>query len=122
MKITHIEVRAGRVFNHPYESYSNLQPSVVLQANLEEGDDPDEAVRQLQAKAEGLVEDHKRSLLGEIEELYHLSQAQQEAHSLEASMERAQARLKKLREDHPEAFSQQQLLTEDVQAPEADES
>ena len=39
MKITNIVVRAGRTFNHPHESYSNLKPEVELTATLDEGDD-----------------------------------------------------------------------------------
>jgi len=69
MQITEIAVKAGRVFNHPHESYSNLQPSIELRAKLDPGEDPDVCARALQLRAETLVETHKQGMLESIETL-----------------------------------------------------
>lgn len=102
MTITKITVTAGRTFNHPHEQYSNLRPEVTLEASLAEGADPVEAVRRLQAQAEGLVEDHKQGMLKSIEELYQLSERQAEMRGLQKELERAQGKLDELRRQHPE--------------------
>jgi hypothetical protein len=101
MKIQQITVTAGRTFNHPHEQYSNLRPEVVLTATLEAGDDPEQCARTLQAKAEGLVEDHKQGMLRSIEELYQLSARQAEMRGLEKELKRAQDRLDEIRKEHP---------------------
>lgn len=102
MKITNIVVRAGRTFNHPHESYSNLKPEVELTATLEDGDDAKTAVQHLQTQAEGLVEDHKQGLLKSIEELHQLSERTAEVQGLQRQLEQAQARLNMIREQNPE--------------------
>lgn len=102
MKIQTITVIAGRTFNHPHEQYSNLRPEVALTATLDPADDPAAATKELQAKAEGLVEDHKQGMLKSIEELYQLSQHQAEVRGLESQLKRAQDRLKEIRQEHPQ--------------------
>jgi hypothetical protein len=102
MKITNITVTAGRTFNHPHEAYSNLRPEVVMTATIEDGEDPHVAVRDLQQRAEGLVEDHKRSLLHSIEELYELTEKQAEMRGLQQTLSKAQQRLEEIRTKHPE--------------------
>ncbi|TXH09641.1 MAG: hypothetical protein E6R03_16485 [Hyphomicrobiaceae bacterium] len=101
MKITEITVTAARTFNHPYEQYSNLRPEVVLRATLDEGEDVNAATRALQAKAEGLVEDHKRGMLKSIEELYQLNLQQQEMQGLERTLRGAQQRIEEIRKQNP---------------------
>lgn len=101
MKIQTITVTAGRTFNHPHEQYSNLRPEVSMTATLEDGEDPVKAVQELQARAEQIVEDHKRGLLGSIEELYQLNERQAEVRGLQNELKRAQDRLNKIREEHP---------------------
>lgn len=102
MKINTITVTAGRTFNHPHEQYSNLRPEVVMSATLEDGEDPHLAVRDLQQRAEGLVEDHKRGLLNSIEELYQLTERQAEVRGLQNELKRAQERLDGIRKEHPQ--------------------
>jgi hypothetical protein len=102
MKITEIIVNAGRTFNHPYEQYSNLKPGVTLKATVEDGEDPAAVVRELQHRAEGWIEDHKHGLLKSIEELYQLTQRQQEVRGLQAELRRAQDRLDRIRSENPE--------------------
>lgn len=97
MKVTEIVVSAGRTFNHPYESYSNLKPGLTLKATLEDGEDATEAIKTLQAKAESLVEDHKRHLLNSLEEIHDLQNKQREAADLERTIQRAQSSLDRLR-------------------------
>lgn len=101
MKINTITVTAGRTFNHPHEQYSNLRPEVSMTATLEDGEDATVAVRELQARAEQLVEDHKRGLLGSIEELYQLTERQAEVRGLQTELKHAQERLDKIRTEHP---------------------
>lgn len=106
MKITTITVQAGRTFNHPYESYSNLRPEVTLTAAIDPDEDPTAAARQLQAQAERLVEDHKNALLRSLEEIEHLRQAEREVANLEEkigamqrSLDRARRYLEERRQD-----------------------
>lgn len=113
MNVTRIVVSAGRTFNHPHEQYSNLRPEVTLEASLEDGEDPADAVKGLQARAEGLVEDHKRSMLRSIEELYQLSERQAEMRGLQRELERAQGRLDELRKTHPELKALSDAKTDD---------
>lgn len=107
MQVTEIVVNAARTFNHPHESYSNLRPGVTLKATLSEGDEEDACVKALQAKAEKLVEDHKRLLIETINQVYELSQADEKIADIEQSMLEAQNRLERLREYRkqlPETF------------------
>jgi hypothetical protein len=99
MKVTEVTVSAGRTFNHPYESYSNLRPNVTLKAVLEGEEDYAAAVQTLQAKAEALVEEHKQHMLRSLEELERLERYQQEVQSLEHSIRQSQERLDRLRQD-----------------------
>lgn len=101
MKIKAITVTAGRTFNHPHEQYSNLRPEIVLTADLDESDDAGACAKALQARAEGLVEDHKQGMLQSIEELYQLSQRQAEVRGLQHELERAQNRLEEIRKQNP---------------------
>lgn len=101
MKIETITVTAGRTFNHPHEQYSNLRPEVVLHATLEPGEDAAVAAKELQARAEGLVEDHKQGMLRSIEELWQLSQRQAEMRGLENELKRTQRRLEEIRKENP---------------------
>lgn len=71
-------------------------------AELGEGEDPSAATRKLQAQAEELVEDHKRLVLKQLEDLYQLNQRQQELVSLKAQLERAQERIDEIRREAPE--------------------
>jgi hypothetical protein len=102
MKITQIQVTAARTFNHPHEQYSNLRPEVVLSATLADGEDPAAQVKALQASAEGLVEDHKQSLLKSLEDLFSLTESQAEVRGLQKELERTQSRLEAIRREHPE--------------------
>ena len=102
MKITEIVVSAGRTFNHPHEEYSNLKPQVTLKAAVDEGEDPVTATKELQARAEGLVEDHKNGLLKSIEELWQMSQAQSRLVGLGRQLREAQREMDSLRQRWPE--------------------
>jgi predicted RNase H-like nuclease (RuvC/YqgF family) len=102
MQIKEIIVKAGRTFNHPHEQYSNLKPEVELRATIEDGDIPEECVQKLQAKAEGLVEDHKQGLLKSIKELYQLTQRQAEVQGLQKTLQQAQERMEQIRREFPD--------------------
>lgn len=92
MKIQEITVHASRTLPHPIESYANIKPEVTLRATLDDGDDPAEAVRQLQATAENLVENHAAVLKAAIEdrELYNREQAELERLRLSVSRNQVQ--------------------------------
>jgi len=79
MQITEITVTSGRTFNHPYESFSNLRPTISLKATLTEGDNVDKEAKNLQCKAESLVEAHKEKMLGYIERKYEHNRKIEEA-------------------------------------------
>lgn len=97
MRITEITVSAGRVVSHPTESYANLRPQVTLKASLDDSDDPIAATKELQAKAEQLVEDHKNQLVDDIMKLERLSREDAEIAGLEQRLREAQSRLEALR-------------------------
>lgn len=102
MEITEITVSAGRTFNHPYETYSNLRPNVTVRAVLVPGEDVVKAINDLQALAEKSVEDHKQALLHSLEELHFLSEAQRDMTSMAEQIARSQARLEQIRKQHPQ--------------------
>ena len=102
MKVTEIIVSAGRTFNHPYEGYSNLRPQITVKASLEDGEDPAIAVKELQGKAEKLVEDHKQNMLQTLHELHHLSTAKQEIYDVERKLADLNVRLGDLRKENPQ--------------------
>jgi hypothetical protein len=115
MKVTTITVQAGRTFNHPYESYSNLRPEITMTAEIAEGDDPVECAKALQHQAETLVEDHKRAMLSSIEELEHLRQSEQELRQLGEMMSTQQRRIDELRRRHPNLAALAEHATEPSQ-------
>ncbi len=102
MKVNQIVVTAGRTFNHPYESYSNLRPEVRITATVAEGEDVIKATRDLQRQAETLVEDHKSAMLSSIHELQNLTEKKARVQQLGECVQRAQSELDELRKQHPE--------------------
>lgn len=99
--VTEIIVSAGRTFNHPYESYANFKPQVTLKAALPEGEDVVEATKELQRKAEELVEDHKTNMLKSLRELQEMTEAQQHMARLSEQLQHAQKQLDALRSRYP---------------------
>jgi hypothetical protein len=102
MEVTEITVSAGRTFNHPYETYSNLRPGVTVKAIIAPGEDPTKAINDLQALAEKTVEDHKQALLHSLEELHYLTEAQRDMTTLAEQITRSQVRLEEIRKNHPQ--------------------
>lgn len=98
MQITEITVKAGRVFNHPHESYSNLQPSIVLRAQIAPGEDVDACARALQLRAETLVETHKQGMLESIETLAETARVKGQIESIKSQLLNATDTLKDLEE------------------------
>ncbi len=72
-----------------------------MRATLDESDDVAKATKELQARAEGLVEDHKNGLLSSIRELYDLTERQQEMRGLQKQLQQAQDRIQEIRTAHP---------------------
>lgn len=120
-RITKVSVSAGRTFNHPHESYSNLRPQVHFEAEIQEGEDHLEVAKQLQAQAEGLVEDHKRSMLQSIEELYDMGIKQARIAGLRSTIERAQRDLDDARKSLPAPTSTERHWSDDIPDGDKDE-
>ncbi len=99
MTIDRITVSAERCFNHPYENYSNLRPALEMSASLADGEDPDQALRALQAKAETMIEQHKRTLLDQIEKLQRSTQIVEELRQMESGIKKAQERYAELQKE-----------------------
>lgn len=97
MKIEKITVSAGRTFNHPFESYSNLRPEVHLVASVEDGDDPEKCAKELQAKAESLVEDHKQNMLRSLEMIREMDIRNREMARLGSLIKTSQEALERYR-------------------------
>ena len=97
MQVKTITVHAGRTIPHPSESYSNLRPSISMTAELEPGENPDECIRALQAKAEGLVSDHTAHLVESIREAEQIAIESRQIADLERSINRGQQQLEDLR-------------------------
>lgn len=97
-KIIEVTVAAGRKFNHPYEDFSNLSPHLSIRAEIQEGEDPKEVIKSLQAEAESLIRDHKQHILFSLRQLHLMSQYERKVARLESSNTQAQQELEKLRE------------------------
>lgn len=97
MKVQTIKVSAGRTFNHPYESYSNLRPHVQLTATVDDGDDVNACAKALQAQAETLVEDHKQNMLRSLETLRRLDSRAKEMARLGQLVKDSQEALERYR-------------------------
>lgn len=97
MNIKTITVHAGRTIPHPLESYSNLRPSLSMTAELCDGDDPADCLKQLQSQAEGLVQDHAKNLVDSIVEADRIERETRELRSLELSINEKQRRLEEVR-------------------------
>ena len=82
MKVKQIKVNAGRTFNHPYESFSNMKSDVEYVAELEDGEDVEAATKQLRHMAEQSAENHKQLVLKTLENI-------EETARIEANIERA---------------------------------
>lgn len=100
MKVTQITVNAGRTFNNPYESYSNLRPEVTLTATIDDGEDAIAAAKTLQAQAEGLVEQHKTKLLMDLDKLHTYQTRTRDMARLESQIKTAQDHLSELKAEH----------------------
>ncbi len=112
MKITEITVSAGRVISHPIENFSNLRPQISLKAVLEDGEDAESATKMLQAKAEGLVEDHANQLTKHIRDMYYLNEREKEAKRLEETLTAGQKRLEQIRGEIPLMLSDDEAVAE----------
>ena len=113
MQITEIVVSAGRTFNNPYESYSNLRPEVTLKATLAEGDDPHESAKELQAQAERLVEKHKTQLLVDLDRLHTREIRTRDIARLEEQIGKATTHLADLKAEESQEGNQRALVLQE---------
>ncbi len=118
MKVREITVEAGRTFNHPYEDYSNLRPTVRLTATVDEDEDPDTAAQVLQRQAERLVEDHKTALLDSLRQIHELERNEQKIADLERSLKLVNEDLARAREYQDRMAQRPPMLGADIGRPE----
>jgi hypothetical protein len=69
MKLTQITVHAGRTFNHPYESFSNLRNGITLVVSID-GEDEQESVRRAQIQVNMWADQDKKRMLGLLKDQY----------------------------------------------------
>ena len=89
-KITEITVAAATSFNHPFESYSNFKPSVVLKATVGEGEDVSAAVEALQLQADNLVCEEKARILAALKLEHETNEAKCDVGSCEHRLRETQ--------------------------------
>lgn len=99
MKIKTIEVSAGRTFNHPYESFANLRFDLKFQAELSEGEEAMDCLKDLQTVAEKAAEEHKANLINDIHALEEMARSQRQMSDLEQRIKQAQDNLETLKEN-----------------------
>lgn len=67
MKITKVSVSARHQFNDPYERFANYNVGVVLDADVDVGEDSEAVVKQLRVQADTLVRQHRAQILAGVE-------------------------------------------------------
>lgn len=120
MKIQEITVHAGRTFNHPYESYSNFKPGVSLRATLEDGDDPETAIKTLQAKAEQAAEQQKEQILADLAMLRERARRSARLTTVTAEIARLQVEKTELERADTPALESDDLVCTDCDHPRYD--
>lgn len=103
MQIREITVHASRTLPHPTEEYANIRPGVTLRAELYSDDDSIECTKELQRRAEMLVEEHAVLLRSALEQRDVLEREAKEIRSLNSSISRQTQRLEELKERHEQA-------------------
>ncbi len=78
-----------------------MRPHVRIIATLDEGEDPSTVTKDLQAKAESLVEDHKQHLLNSLHELENMKLRDQKIAQLERLIKTSQSELDGMRKGLP---------------------
>jgi hypothetical protein len=101
MKVTKIRVVAARTVPDPFHNYGNLRPEIALEAEIDDGESFAQCVEDLQATAEGLLNDHIEHLIvarTAIEDNDRLTAAQKRVVNLAGVIREDQKTLKKQRE------------------------
>lgn len=99
MKIQAINVKASRTLPHPSYSYANYKTELELSAQLDDGDDVHECTKQLQCKAESMVEEHAAELRQSIGEFHRVVTARQQVPQLENKISQLQDELERVKKD-----------------------
>jgi len=99
MKIKRITVRAGRVVPHPLYQYGNLKGDIEYVADLEEGEDAEEARKELQGKAESDIEQHMYDLKQNIRGLQDQVNSREKIARLESELESKSKELNDLKSE-----------------------
>lgn len=110
MKINTVTVSAGRTVSHPIEDFANIRPELSMTATLEEGDDPVAVVRELQAQAERLVQDHLDRLVDTLVTIDRMDRQDRQIANLETELAERQKRLDALRAEAEAADTSPPLL------------
>lgn len=66
MRIKTVTVRSGTTHKHPTQEYSNLQASIEMTADLQDGEDETIAIRDLQSRADAFMAQHKQQQIDAI--------------------------------------------------------
>lgn len=117
MRITEITVHASRTLPHPTEQYANFRPSVTLRADLIDGDDPTLCVKDLQRKAEMLVEEHALLLRSSLMACDVMQKEADEIQALDTTIHRQTQRLEELKERHDQRATPDWLVWGGAETP-----
>ena len=105
-----ITITAGRTFNHPYESYSNLRFDITVKAELEEGENHIEAIQAMQHEAETRAEEHKAALLKDIHLLEEQGRVSAKMSDIERRIKQANEELERMKKWQEENAAGSQVL------------
>jgi len=99
MKIVEITKSAARKVQHPFLPYSSIDSFIMLKAQLSDEDDVDICARELQARAEGLVQDDVNLTVNALSKLADVGKVDKIAFNLTDKIREDQKQLDKLRQD-----------------------
>jgi len=96
VKVRRVSVQAGRVIDSPGRTKEKLTPEVVLEAELGAKDDLEESVRDLQTRAEELVEVHAKTLVARARRVRDIRETEKKIRETGAALSKDQDELDKL--------------------------
>lgn len=102
MKVEKITVRAGRTVPHPLHQFGNLKADLEIVASLDDGDDPEQVRRDLQARIESDIEQHVADLKDGIRDLQAMANTRKRVALLESELAEKTAELETLRQQADE--------------------
>lgn len=116
MEIKEVTVHVGMEFEHPYEVGEGITTSVRLKADVVDGDDIDRVIKDLQAKAQLFVEDHKTFVNKNLKRDWELKENWKNIETIKKEINRCQEQWNNLLAD------QMSMLVETGEGASGDES